>query len=151
MLRPAFILIAAFCLTSSAQSPDALVDNEMARLRTCPAVFKTSPPPVYVRVVWRAPEELTETDQGSGLVRIEFLVRYEQSDFLDSAEAAEHATDFHPMMELRQRNYYAREAGTLHLRYREALIGKKWEKQNGGVPELSCWQTLAPAASFTAQ
>jgi hypothetical protein len=149
MLRPPFILIAAFCLTSSAQSPDALVSNEMARLRACPAVFKTSPPPVYVRVVWRAPEELTATDQGSGLVRIQFLVRYEQSDFLNSTEAAEHATDFHPMMELRQRNYYAREAGTLHLRYRESLIGAKWEKQKGSVPDLSCWQTIAPAESAT--
>jgi hypothetical protein len=149
MLRPGFILIAAFCLTLSAQSPDALVDSEMARLRACPAVFKTTPPPVYVRVVWRAPEELVATDQGSGLVRIQFLVRYEQSDFLDSAEAAAHATDFHPMMELRQRNYYAREAGTLHLRYRESLIGAKWEKQKGSVPDLSCWQTIAPTESAT--
>jgi len=87
------------------------------------------------------------TKDEAGLVRIEFVVPYAQSDFFESAEAAGHATEFGQLFALPQRNYYRRESGVLRLSYRESLIGKKWERQGETVPELACWQSIAPAAS----
>jgi hypothetical protein len=147
MLRFAMILLAASFVGQSVASTDPLVEGELARLRACPDVFKTSPPPVFIRVVWRSPRNVAVTKNEVGLVRIEFVIPYGQSDFFESAEAASHATEFGELFALPQRNYYRRELGVLRLSYREALIGKKWERQGENAPELACWQTIVPNAS----
>lgn|GEM_PF-5706812 len=147
MLRFATILLAALFVGQSASSTDPVVEGELARLRACPDVFKTSPPPVFVRVVWRSPQNVAVTKDEAGLVLIEFVVPYGQSDFFESAEAAGHATEFGQLFALRERNNYRRESGALKLSYRESLVGKKWERQSEAVPELACWQSIAPAAS----
>jgi hypothetical protein len=147
MLRFTTILLTALLFGQTTSSNDPLVEGELARLRACPDVFKTSPAPVFVRVVWRSPQNVAVTKDEAGLVRIEFVVPYGQSDFHESAEAASHATDFGELFALPQRNYYRREAGGFRLSYRESLIGKKWERQQGNAPELACWQTIQPSAN----
>jgi len=134
----------AFCFalvpTAMAQTIDAVVQTEIDRLAACPAVYKTSPPPVNARFAWRSPKDLRAVTEKSDMVRIEFTIRYEQSAFFDTPQEAESATQFQPLMDLYQRNFYLVRDGKLTLRYRQAFIGTKWEKQKVAAPEFQCWQ-----------
>jgi len=119
-----------------------VVDHEIKRLQACHPVFKLSPPPINLRVVWTQPFDIVWSPEGQDHVSIEFSIQYAQSDFFKTREEAERAQSFNPALNLRQRLHYVIENGKLRLLWRESLIGSTWERQKSTVPELSCWQTL---------
>lgn len=136
------LLILAGMLQQSANIAPASVAREMKRLESCHPVFKLSPPPLNVRVVWTQPFDLVWSWEDEKHVSIEFSIQYAQSDTFPSQEEASHAEDFNPVFDLRQRSHYVMEKGQLRLLWRESKANAKWERQTTNQPQFVCWQTI---------
>jgi hypothetical protein len=136
-----FLFLLAMAQQASKQAPPA-VTQEIKRLESCRPVFKLSPAPVNLRVVWTQPFDIVWAQEDQDHVSIEFSIQYAQSNSFATREEAERAQDFNPLFDLRQRSHYAIEGGRLRLLWRESLTGGIWKRQTDTVPEFACWQTL---------
>ena len=139
---PLILSLGMFQTSPSVDQTPPIVTREMKRLESCRPVFKLSPPPINVRVVWTQPFDLVWKREDQSHVGIEFSVQYAASENFESRSAAEQAQDFHPVFDLRQRTHYVIEDGHLRLLWRESLIEKKWKRQPNDQPEFACWQTV---------
>ncbi len=139
------VLLTTVVLNAQSVPANAAVKAEIARLAACHPVFKLSPPPVNLRVVWTQPFDIKASLEGKDRVSIEFTVQYAQSAFFHTREEAEKAEDFTPDFDFRERNHYAIEGDHLRLLWRESLVGSRWKRQTTNQPEFACWQTQPKA------
>ena len=135
------VLLTAVVLNGQSVPNEAAVKAEIARLGACHPVFKLSPPPINMRVVWTQPFDFKSSPEGKDRVSIEFSIQYAQSALFATRQEAEKAEDFTPDFDLRERNHYAIEGGHLHLLWRESLVGSRWKRQTTNQPEFACRQT----------
>ncbi len=134
-------LLTAVALNGQSVPNETMVKAEIVRLGACHPIFKLSPPPANMRVVWTQPFDIKSSPEGKDRVSIEFSIQYAQSAPFPTREEAEKADDFTPDFDLRQRNHYAIEGDHLLLLWRESLVGSSWKRQTTNQPEFACWQT----------
>jgi hypothetical protein len=143
-MKPLLIIVLTIGVCSSrlrAQS-DPRIQGEIARLSGCPAVAKTSPPPVNTRVVWRSPSNLRTETTGKDKVAILFDVSYEQTPFYDTKAEADSSTNFTTLFVLKRRNVYDLSGNKLVPKEADFFSQGKWKKQAEPVVDLGCWMTL---------
>jgi hypothetical protein len=128
---------------------EAFINREIARLQACPAVTKTTPAPVHVKVMWKAPSRLrltslTEnlTTPGFFTATVEFAIDYQRSEFFNTDEEAQRANPSEFLWSTRHRHSYAVNASGAKLIDAEYFndSDKQWEQDDPAPP--FCWEPI---------
>lgn len=128
---------------------EALINREIARLQACPAVTKTTPAPVHVKVMWKAPSRLrltalTENPTTPGFFNatVEFAIDYQRSEFFNTDQEAQQASPSEFLWSTRHRHIYAVNASGAKLIDAEYFNDSRqqWEQDDPAPP--FCWEPI---------